>query len=491
MAMNLTGSSWVTKKCLDQALARLKTDITGLNDLIDSGEVVYYEDDQLGDMFTLPEIREREIRIAQNVIRLKLATPRRDFPSESEADLLIEEYSKKTGIILCDEQEDAVKKSLRNQIVVITGGPGTGKTCTLKAIIECLRALGYVNIRGLAPTGKAASRMTESTGLIAETIHSKLSISEDCMVPVYVSGDVVIVDEISMLDEEVADVFFSALNSGIKVILVGDIDQLPSVGIGSVLRDFLESNVIAYTRLIKTYRQGNESLIFTNMKKIRDGKYDLEVGDDFQIAVPTKEHSAVDEMITIYMSEYNRLGGNDSLCLLTPFRNRKRETSSEAMNDKLQAIINPDGNFLKNKNGEKFKKGDPVMQTKNRKECANGDVGRVIEVTSAYITVKYDRETVRYDADDLDQLTLAYAMSIHKSQGSEYQSVITCLLNEHSVMLQRNLLYTAVTRAKKNCFLVCEPEAVKKAVVTVADGQRVTQLVKCLRYENFCQSMNK
>lgn len=492
-ALNLSGSCWTTLEDLDGALKRLHIPRTGMDDLIRQEKIVFYEDKKLGPIFTVPKIYKKERQLAENMIRVKNAPSRRCYPNDFQIQRMIEEFGNKTGKHLCDEQQDAVIKALKNQVLILTGGPGTGKTCTLNTIDHCLRRCGYKDILYAAPTGKAARRVTESTGKDACTLHKMIKITKENMRPSILKGEVIIVDEVSMLDLDVADALFEAVPSGMKVIIVGDTDQLPSVGKGAVLRDVIKSGVIPVARLIKTFRQGNESLIFTNMKKIRDGNYNLKVGDDFAIALPNRKYSAIEEILAIYMSEYERLGGNDELCLLTPFRNRKFASSSEALNAKLQGMINPSGLTLAGTNEELFRKGDPVMQTQNRMECANGDVGRIIDIAKSGLVVRYTDGNVEYSTKELQegQLTLSYAMSIHKSQGSEYKSVITTILNEHSVMLQRNLLYTAVTRAKKNCFLVCEEDAVKKAVSTVADQGRLTKLSECLRREDFIGKTRK
>lgn len=490
-ALNLTGGTWATLKNLDNSLKSMHLGRDGMDDLIRSGKIIYYEDPENGAIFTTAQIYEREQRLARNIIRVKMGKSKRLSPDDFKIRNMIQEFGDQTGKHLCDEQQEAVSKALKNQVLILTGGPGTGKTCTLNTIDHCLRKCGYEDILYAAPTGKAARRVTESTGKTACTLHKMIRITKDNMRPSSLKGDVIIIDEVSMLDLDVADALFTAVPTGMKVILVGDTDQLPSVGKGAFLRDVIKSGVIPVARLIKTFRQGNESLIFKNMKKIRDGKADLDVGNDFAIAVPNKQYSAVDEIITIYLAEYERLGGNDELCLLTPFRKRQYASSSEALNTKLQSIINPSGIYLPGRNQEIYKKGDPVMQTVNRKECANGDVGRIVDISPCGLTVQYVDATVDYDKEELldGQLTLSYSMSIHKSQGSEYKSVITTVLNEHSIMLKRNLLYTAITRAKQNCFLVCEEKAVLKAISTVDDKGRLTKLSEWLRRENLNKTL--
>jgi len=477
------GSTWATKERMDAAIKRLGITWKGMDDLIMNRRIIYYDNDG-SDLFTLPACQRAEHSLAENLMRIRNAKPAFPIPSDEKIQEYLDQAAKETGVKLCDEQAEAVAMAAKTQVLIVTGGPGTGKTSTLKSIEYVLRKIGYTSIAYTAPTGKAARRISESTGQPASTLHKKIKITKDNLNPTKIEEQVVIVDEVSMLDLQVSEAFFRAVPSGTKVILVGDTDQLPSVGNGSVLRDMIRSEVVPVAYLIKTFRQGAESLIISNMKNVRDGICDLRNGDDFHLMSPNKIYSAVDEMLAVYMSEYERLGGNDDLVLLTPFRKRTKETSSEALNDKLQAMINPTGKYCRDeKNNLIFRIGDPVMQMENRAECANGDVGRIIDAGKNGIVVQYIDGQVQYTKTELSdgQLSLAYAMSIHKSQGSEYKSVITCLLNEHGPMLQRNLLYTAVTRAKKNCFLVCEPDAVKKAIETVADSNRVTLLAEMLR----------
>ena len=473
-----TGSTWVKLEDLKRMMQILNIPAEGTDDLIREGRIVCSQN-PAGTFLTLPRYAEMESRIARNMYRVLASAPTRKIPGTTK----LREILKNMNWALADEQAEAVLKSAMSQLLVITGGPGTGKTYTLKAIDTFLRLLGYHSIIYTAPTGKAARRISESTGRPATTLHKQIGITKEKKTPKMLDCEVVIVDEVSMMDAEVADAFFQAVQSGTKVILVGDTNQLPSVGAGAILRDMIESDVIETARLIKTFRQGAESLIIANMKNIRDGIPDLKGGDDFRIAVPSEQMPAAETILEIYRQEYERLGGNEDIVVLTPFRQKKYATSSEALNERLQAMVNGSAKGFHTNRGIWFRIGDPVMQTENREECANGDVGRVTEVTKEGITVKYVDCEVKYAAQELDtsELALAYAMSIHKSQGSEYKTVITTLLNEHGPMLQRNLLYTAVTRAKEKCFLVVEPEAVQKAVKTQGDTGRTTQLAMMLQ----------
>lgn len=500
------GSTWAK---FDDLKAK-GVDFNGTDNLIRNGEIVY--SDRGGtDMFTLPKIYEAEHTLAKNILRVRNSSPKYPVKSDAEIKALIDEAEKKVGITLCDEQRNAVSMALQNQLLVLTGGPGTGKTSTLNCIDYALRKSGYSSILYTAPTGKAARRISESTGKEATTLHKVIGVTKDKIIPTTLNAEVVIVDEVSMLDTDIANIFFQTVPQHMKVIFVGDIEQLPSVGSGAVLRDMIKSEVVPVARLLKTFRQGADSLIITNLKNIRDGIPELYNANDFQVFMPNEKYSAVDELTTLYLSEYKRLGGNDDLVLLTPFRNRKYESSAEAMNIRLQKLINPCGDACV-VNSDIFRVGDPVIQLENRKEVANGDVGRVIEASSTGLKVKYVDCEVTYARSELEsgQLSLAYAMSIHKSQGSEYKSVITCLLNENGPMLKRNLLYTAVSRAKKNCFLVCEnkdteilapkendripvpklrfysgnEDAVNKAIMTEASRERNTMLSELLQFES-------
>lgn len=501
--MAVTGSTWCKLKDLQEA----EVDLKGMDEAIENGNIIYYEKDG-DDMFSIPEYTSLEDRLAANISRVRNA-PHTPLP-QSQIEEMIDQVEKENGFPYCDEQRNAIAKVINNQICIITGGPGTGKTTTLTGALKGLEFAGCVNNVFSAPTGKAASRMEESSGKKASTLHATLHIGEGRMDPVTLMYDAVVVDEISMLDLELADALFRAIPTGTRLIMLGDTDQLPSVGAGAILRDMIDSGVIPVAPLVKTFRQDNESTIFANMKKIRigddsimssknwakhltetdkDGKV-YNDAEDFYIMNPTEKFSAVHQMLYIYKKEFDRLGGPEQVCLLTPFRNEEFKSSSEYLNKQIQHLVNPNGEALVTTNNGCFRVGDPVMQLKNREECANGDVGKVIKILNAQIMVKFPRSTVTYERSELENkdLVLAYAMSIHKSQGSEYKTVITCLLKEHAMMASRNLLYTAVTRAKQKLFLVCEDEAVKDAIAYEASSKRVTLLAEKIRYQSLKQS---
>lgn len=470
--VELTGSTWIPFEKIP------KDCIAGLDDLIHQEKIAYIRKNDT-DYFTTKELFRMEAELAEDIVRIRDSGSERKINGKS-IDISLSKFEK-DGCRLAEEQEEAVRKAAENNFCIITGGPGTGKTTVLKALDYTLRDAGMKNIQYAAPTGKAARRISESVGKKAVTVHSLIHLKKDGDKSSALSeAEAVIVDEVSMLDLPTCSRFMKAVKDGTKIVFIGDIDQLPSVGYGAVLRDLIKSGVVPVERLIKTFRQGAGSLIIDNMKNIRDGIFYVKNGVDFKIMTPTERYTAEQEIIAVYLSEYKRLGGCEKLVILTPFRKREYNTSSEALNDKIQEIVNP-GKGLRIGNIE-YRVGDPVMQLVNRDECVNGDVGKVISVCNKSITVSFTDCSVVYTEDDLatGQLTLAYAMSIHKSQGSEYESVIVVLLNEHGPMLQRNLLYTAVTRAKKKCFLVCEEDAVKKAVSTDAGSERVTMLSEML-----------
>lgn len=497
--LGTTGSTWVTLKQLQDH----KVDLAGMDNLIKSGEVFFIDKDSRSnpigeDIFTTKEIYVAECEIAMNIARINAARPRpMDADKIEEA---IDKHQAEVGFTLCDEQRNAVYTAINNQFCIITGGPGTGKTSVLRVATLCMNDFGYTDVSYTAPTGKAASRISESTGSPAITLHKKLHLNPSDPNPCVVENQVLIVDEVSMLDLSTARALMRSIPSGTKLIMLGDTDQLPSVGIGAILRDMIDSGAVPLARLVKTFRQSGDSGIFKNMKIIRNGIvekdengkeiFPLSSTPDFKIVHPNEEWSALKEIEYLYMKEYKRLGGCEQVIVLTPYRNEKFQTSSDYLNKVIQKLVNPDSPGLVVGNTV-FRLNDPVMQLTNRTECANGDVGKVTNVASDSITVEYTDSIVTYTAEDLrtGQLTLSYCMSIHKSQGSEYKSVITVLLKENGPMLQRNLLYTAVTRAKKQCFLVCEDEAVIQAVKTEASSGRITMLAPKIKEYAFKRAL--
>ncbi len=425
--------------------------------------------------FSLNTYNTLEKEIAQNVCNLLAAEKVKIENKRIEGILKILDPKGTVD----EHQKDAVYMACKNNVMVLTGGPGTGKTFTVNLICKTLQTVyKEKSILCIAPTGKAARRMTESTGMPAFTAHKKLGITADDMNPVTLSSSIVVCDESSMLDTEVANALFKALVPGTILILVGDVDQLPSVGAGAVLRDLIDSGVVPTTKLIKTFRQKGESLIIDNAKNIRNGIQKIEVNNEFVICSREEAkaygYDAESYLVNCYLAKVAQYGVQN-VALLTPYRKEKFDTGAEHLNKVIQARYNPNGVGIEYQ-GTWYREGDQVMQLENRRECANGDVGTITKVRGGIVTVKYIDGSVDYFRNELSQLTLAYALSVHKSQGSEYKAVISCMLNEHKEMLQRNLLYTAVTRAKKDFILLYDPEALRTCIATDATAVRETNL---------------
>lgn len=483
--------------CLDIKKYKGKN-LEKIQELLDRGYLV-----RVGNTITLPYVYRVEREIARRVIELRDAKSR--FPKVSHKDIskMISEYEalegKRLGVNfkLAEEQAEAVHKAVNAQVFVLTGGPGTGKTCVLKCIQYVLKKVKKnADIAFTAPTGKAARRITESTGEPAQTIQKKMHLVNETAKPTPIFCDVIIVDEISMLDTLTADAFFMAVQPGTKIILVGDVDQLPSVGYGSVLRDLLQSNQLKCEGLRAPQRQDKESVLFQNITNLRYGQSELFQGNDFKF-VYANDQNGRDTLLSEYFSAVEKWG-IDNVCCLTPYR-RKGESCANVVNDIIQAKVNPpentdhvtvwisenDDEFDKSSRRQvTFCKGDPVIQLINREEIANGDVGKITEVEADHVVVHYDGDiNVRYALSEMSQLNLAYAMSVHKSQGSEYKCVVTSALPEHKNLLCRNMLYTAVTRAKKDCILVCDKATVEAGLKVEAGYIRDTNLRDFIEHE--------
>lgn len=427
------------------------------------------------DYYSLAELDCIESATADEFLRIKYHN---SFPHYSRelVERIIEKWeemkSEELGftVKLHEQQKEAVYGIVNNSLFLLTGGPGTGKTFVLECaifVLECLRP--GIDIHLTAPTGKAAVRMTESTKRFARTIHSELKINTESMKHINFEGDVLIVDEISMLDMRTSYLLALSIYNLQHVIFVGDPDQLPSVDLGATIRDLIASDVIPYVGLTKTYRQANESALFCNIIKVKNGDPNL-VSDKEEFEIFDVKDDCKKQLIDLYMKEVQTYGIENVVCLL-PYR-KSGELCSNKINKLIQAKVNPKAPgkpFMQTVvDGEPFifNQNDIVMQLINRSECANGDVGTVIYASYSTLKVKYATGViVRYTNKEAStQLTLAYSMSINKSQGSEYKSVVMGITTAHAQMLQRNLLYTGITRAKKRCVLVKEQKAIEIAV---------------------------
>ena len=393
-------------------------------------------------------------------------------------DKLIAKYEKKFEITLDETQKKAVKVGVTEPIYIITGGPGTGKTTILKIIASINEELngGADNNIFLSPTGRAARRITESTGYPARTIHSALHIGMKDDDSIDLSEEVteklltnakVIVDEASMIDLWIMECLMKNLDNS-SLGLIGDIDQLPSVRCGSILRDLIACEKVPCVQLTKIHRQSDDAVnICENARRIKNGFSHLATGSDFEI-IPSDSLEEAEGKIAGATMEMIAEYGEENVKVLCPFK--KGFGGVYRMNNILQARLNPykGGRTLKIANDMEIREGDPVMQLKNIEEVSNGDVGYVMCITEKDLTVRFTDAThtiVDYSHQDAkEQLTLAYATTVHKSQGSEYDAVVMCLTKMHGMMLRRNILYTGITRGKHKVILVGSETAFEKAV---------------------------
>lgn len=397
---------------------------------------------------------------------------------------------KKLGIRLDPEQRNAVITALQSPISVITGGPGTGKTSIQKAILDIYRNQCPSNqVVCCAPTGRAARRMEQSTGFAASTVHKALCLfaGEDGMFgePEPLEADLVLVDEVSMLDIYLAKHIMQGIPNRCQVVFIGDSDQLPSVGPGAVLSEIIKSGVVPIVRLDRVHRQSAGSRIATNAKLIRHGNLSMDYGEDFRFVDSSNLSKSAEILESIYMEETAKYGV-DNVALLSPYR-QKTDTGVNALNERIRLQVNPPDKTKKEVILGKrlFRVGDKVMQTKNREDINNGDVGYITEIfcsgSETVVKVDFgDGRMAEYDITELGILDLGYASTIHKSQGSEYQSVIINLQCAHSIMLVRPLIYTAITRAKERVIIVGERRALCIAIKKQDTEKRGTMLAQRL-----------
>ena len=403
---------------------------------------------------------------------------------------LAERISRRTGMVYDEIQMQAILQAVRSKILILTGGPGTGKTTTTLGIITAFRETG-ARILLAAPTGRAAKRLSESTGMEAKTIHRLLETkppegyqrNEENPL----QGDVLIVDECSMIDIMLMYNLLKAVPDSMRLILVGDVDQLPSVGPGNVLRDMIESGCFPVIRLTRIFRQARESRIILNAHRINAGKMpDLSNGryTDFffmQQEDPEAALATIVDLVRSKLSSYYKVPSIE-IQVLTPMQ--RGVIGAANLNQALQEAVNPGGSGLK-RSGYLYRTGDKVMQIRNNydKEVFNGDIGFIqsIDMEEKTLTVSFDGRSVDYDATELDELVLAYATTIHKAQGAEFPIVVMPVMMNHFVMLQRNLIYTGVTRAKRILVLVGTRKALAYAVQHMTVDQRNTMLRERLR----------
>lgn len=430
-----------------------------------------------------------ETHLAARLAELGKGNP----PIGAVSDDALAAIESKMGIELAPEQKDALRLAGSSRVMVITGGPGVGKTTIVRGIVELYRHKNR-RIELCAPTGRAAKRLQETTGMEARTLHRLLefdpgrgAFSRDGAN--HLEGDIFLVDEASMLDVTLAWNFVRAIPAGASLVLVGDIDQLPSVGPGRVLAELITSDCLPVARLKRVFRQAARSGIVRAAHAVREGEMpELEVAAEDFFFVNSDEPADVSEKLELLVRErIPKKFGLDpmrDIQVLTPMN--KTELGVAALNARLQGALNPDrGQPCVERFGQKFRSGDRVLQTQNnyKKQVYNGDLGVItgIDDMNRELVVRFDGRDVPYDFGELDELSLAYALSIHKSQGSEYPAVVMPLHTQHFMMLQRNLLYTGLTRARKLAVIVGSVRALRLAVDRQDTRERHTALGRRMR----------
>jgi exodeoxyribonuclease V alpha subunit len=411
---------------------------------------------------------------------------------DAQIDQAIADYEKTAGLALAPQQAQAIRQVLLSQVVVITGGPGVGKTTIVRGIVSILRG-AHLQVALGAPTGRAAKRLSEATGLPALTLHRLLewrpkesAFGRNASRPL--ECDAVIVDETSMVDVRLAADLFAAINSGTRLVLVGDVDQLPSVGPGAVLADIIASKRVPTVRLTEIFRQAAESLIVRNAHRIHDGLAPELSGappaggtdnrDFFFLEEedPARAATVVRDLVAQRLPRRYNLSPHD-IQVLAPMH--RGELGAGNINQLLQEALTAGAPELR-RGARLFRAGDRVMQMRNNydKDVFNGDIGRVerVDAENGELVVLFEDRAITYDGEETDELALAYAATVHKSQGSEYPAVVIPLHTQHFVMLQRNLLYTAVTRGKRLCVIVGSRKALGLAVRNGDVAHRATRL---------------
>jgi exodeoxyribonuclease V alpha subunit len=412
----------------------------------------------------------------------------------SDLDRSVDCVQKRIKLQLAPRQIDALKRAIIEKALIITGGPGTGKTTIIRAVIQIYMAMG-AKIVLTAPTGRASKRMTEATGQAASTIHRLLEFSwqkggfqRNKNRPI--EADVIIVDEGSMIDTALMFHLLEAIPSGATFIMVGDSNQLPSVGPGNVLRDAINSEILPVIELNEVFRQARESFIIVNAHRIKHGLLPKvtdpgkHLGDFYFIEQEEPEQALqiIMELVCKRIPQRFDMQPMEDIQVLSPMH--KGALGTENLNIKLQDALNPSKVEIA-KGGRTFRLNDKVMQTKNNyeKEVFNGDIGLITSVDKEKqeLVINFDGLPVAYDYMELDEVIMAYAISVHKSQGSEYPAVVLPILSQHYILLQRNLIYTAVTRAKRLVVVVGSKRALAMGVNNVRRVKRYSYLAERLK----------
>ncbi len=470
----------IAPEAIDAAIGRLAA----------VGHVALDEDPELGACVYPRELLEAERGAARRLLDLAarpvvpiVADPQLAFAAVEEAGL----------VRLAAAQKEALSAALTRKILIVTGGPGVGKTTLVRGLLQILERRGRVALLA-APTGRAAKRLAEATGQPAQTLHRLLEFNpkegrflRDRQRPL--EADLIVVDETSMVDILLFHHLLQAVPDGAQILFVGDADQLPSVGPGAVLRDLIASSALPAVRLTEVFRQAAQSLIVQNAHRINEGQMprwdDRDEGGDFFFVErdePAAAAQAVCELVCQRIPERFGFDPVADVQVLAPMH--RGEVGTVALNTALQAALNPIRAQTEGR-APRFRTGDKVMQLRNdyQREVFNGDIGRVrsTDPEDGSLSVDFEGREVRYGDADLDQLQLAYACSVHKAQGSEYPAVVLPLLTQHFPMLQRNLLYTAVTRGRKLVVVVGSRRALALAVKNERTRERFTGLARRLR----------
>jgi exodeoxyribonuclease V alpha subunit len=440
------------------------------------------------DLIFLPPIRRAEVEVASRLARL--ARGKAEYP-EIDAEKAIAWLKEKKSIDLAPSQAEALRRSLCSRVLVITGGPGVGKTTLVNSILTLLRAK-QVKCLLCAPTGRAAKRLSESTGLEAKTIHRLLEyqnagFSRNASNPL--DCDLLVADETSMMDVQLMSKLLQALPARAHLILVGDVDQLPSVGPGAVLGDIIRSGAVPVVRLTEIFRQASSSRIIVNAHRINSGAMpESEKDSDFffiEREEPESVPATILELVAERIPKKWRLDPSRDIQVLCPMNRGSLGTAQ--MNRTLQERLNPkrNGDPSVEKFGWEFRVRDKVIQTRNNydKEVFNGDIGEILKIDDfeREVLIGFDGREVVYDFNELDEVSLAYAITIHKSQGSEFPVVVMPLAMQQYLLLQRNLVYTGITRGRRLVVLVGQKKALQTAVCNVSAVRRYTALEKRLR----------
>ena len=435
----------------------------------------------------LAPLHKAEIGVANHLARLGSTDKPWPKINISQAIAAVE---KKTKIQLAPSQQQAVAKTLTNKLSVITGGPGVGKTTIVNTILKILLTHG-ISVKLAAPTGRAAKRMTQATGLEAITIHRLLEFDPSLFgfkknQDNPLSTKFLVIDEVSMVDIVLMNQLLKAIPTNCSLLLVGDVDQLPSVGPGSVLANIIDSKQIAISKLTEIFRQAATSQIITNAHKINAGKLPNLINNndtktDFYF-INGEDPEAIYQKLLFLVGEripksFN-LNPITDIQVLAPMN--RGGLGARSLNIELQKLLNPDSHPKVTRYGWTFAPNDKVIQTTNNydKEIFNGDIGTItaIDTEGSEVTINFDDKIAKYDFNELDEISLAYATSIHKSQGSEYPAIVIPLAMQHYNLLERNLLYTAVTRGKKLVVIIGQKKALSIAVGSVKSVKRITRL---------------